>query len=488
MKGKRRQLIYGLVITLFTIAAGVWLDPAAGLVSAIVGFIAAVGANLVSVLLQEYTGPSGFSMTTGVEATRSSLVLPPGIRLSRRRRSAVLVGLTAVLLLLAGIGSAIAFYYFTSSPSPTPRTLILVANFDEPDQTNYRVTDTLVQTLTQAFQDYPEVQVVRIDQRFRAGENNAVRELGTQRNATIVIWGWYGQTDTKVALSIHFEVIPALQKLPQLRREVVGSPQVLDLADLKSFAMQIDLSHEMTYLSLFVVGLTQSVDGKYDPAISSYTDALNISPPTTISQALERGPVYRYRGLAYLYKSEYDQAIADFTKAIKLDPNTTSAYNNRGVAYSNKSEYDQAIADYDQAIRLDPNNTDAYYNRGLTYIYKAEYNQNRGLAYLYKSEYDQAIADLTKAIKLDPNDPDAYFNRGVAYSNKSEYDQAIANYDQTIKLDPNHAFAYYYRGLVSKTIGKKMEAISDLEKVLELSNDSELRGDAEAQLRMLKAR
>jgi len=100
---------------------------------------------------------------------------------------------------------------------------------------------------------------------------------------------------------------------------------------------------------------------------------------------------------------------------------------------------------------------------------------SRGNDYLEKGDLDSAIAEYDLAIIIRPDWPGAYRSRGNAYKAKGDYDRAMADYDEAILLGPDYSYAYLDRGLALKDRGRKAEAVADLKKVLELTDDPQLR-------------
>ncbi|BAZ08591.1 TPR domain protein [Calothrix sp. NIES-4071] len=389
----------------------------------------------------------------------------------RRLRRLALAG----MIIIPIIGTT-GFYVWQLPPKDM---IVLTAEFKGEEPEKYRVTQNIFDKLHETLQKYPDVKVQRLN-KFIKESDDAINE-GKKHKAAIVIWGDYGVTDTHVQLSPHFEVLRTPEYLPKIE----PLEKTAAVSELKSFQLQTTLSGEMTYLSLFTVGLTRYTASDWNKAIDSFSDALKVENP---SSALDKAAVYFFRGTAYVYKKDYNRAIVDYNQALKLDPNYDYAYYNRGLAYYNKKDYDRAIADYNQALKLDPNYANAYYNRGLAYDYKkdydraiADYNQalkldpknanayiGRGLAYYNKKDYDRAIADYNQALKLDPNLALAYYNRGLAYYDKKDYDRAIVDYNQALKLDPNYANAYYNRGLAYDNKKDYDRAIVDYNQALKL--------------------
>ena len=220
-------------------------------------------------------------------------------------------------------------------------------------------------------------------------------------------------------------------------------------------------NHDQAYYNL---GVVYGKRDEYDQAIANYNKAIELNP--------DGADAYNNRGTTYYYKREYDLAIADYDRTIKLRPDDPQAYYNRGIAYRDRGEYDLAIVDYGRAIELKPEFASAYYNRAM--------------AYGDKGSYDLAIADLNKVLRLKPDDAEAYFTRGLAYAFKREYDLTIADFSRAIKLKPDYADAYWVCGLVHRTMDEKEEAIRNFQRFWELSEDEDLRREAEEHLKELR--
>ena len=119
----------------------------------------------------------------------------------------------------------------------------------------------------------------------------------------------------------------------------------------------------------------------------------------------------------------------------------------------------------------------------------ASTHYNLGLTYYGQRDLDEAITEFDEAIRLNTRFAEAYGSRGLAHFDKGNLDQALLDYDRAIELRPDMAAAYYNRALVyqvsiSDPIAQE-KARADIRKVLELTDDQELRTLAESKLREL---
>jgi len=368
-----------------------------------------------------------------------------------RRNAQIGVG----LILLGGLITA----FIVFKPSDSNNVKILVArfyNFDQREDTLNNVTNEVIRNLNNALSPFSDVELEPLGKAITEenGGSEAAKKLFQEKQADIVIWGSYEEKSDGKWLNSHFDVMTSTGKLkymPTLGKEAQGEVRLLP-AEMKSFTLTLKLAQEMTYLSLFTVGMARLSAKDWDGAIFGFTDALNQT--TEDVPALSKGVVYNYRGRAYGMSGNYDLAIQDYNKAIELNPKYALAYTNRGFAYGRQGNYDLAIQDYNKAIELNPKYALAY--------------TNRGFAYGRQGNFDLAIQNYTKAIELDPNAAAAYYNRGLAYYDKDNYDRAIQNYDEAIELDPNAAAAYYNRGVAYEKKGNYDRAIQDFTKSIEL--------------------
>jgi tetratricopeptide (TPR) repeat protein len=451
-------------------------------------------------------------------------------RQRKRVRRLAVAGL--ILIPILSVSGVVGWQHYQGLP--TKDIIVLVADFEQPDSKNLDVTDTLINQLREATKKYRDVKVQPLNKPITEKEGSEVaRAEGKKRKATIVIWGRYREVGTVVPLSVHFEILHPPKDLPELGKAVRGQPQQTTLAELPSFTLQ--LSNEMSYLSLFTLGMTRYAAAEWDEAIAHFSDALSHHVERTT--ALDQSLVYFQRGSAYLRKGAYDLALTDLGQAIKLQPKLAGAYVNRMQIYINKGDYKRALADVNQAIKLQPDFALAHNNRGIVYLNVKDYDKaiadfsqalklmpakadsartlrcegrqlgtflggdhevpivnfffcelsdyflyvNRGTAYLSKQDYDRALADLSQAIKIEPNRAAAYFNRAVIFYSKKNYDLAIADCSQVIKLQPDFALAYVKRGAnyyAKKDYGL---AIANFNQAIKIQPDSYtyiIRGDS----------
>lgn len=201
--------------------------------------------------------------------------------------------------------------------------------------------------------------------------------------------------------------------------------------------------------NLFRQGLEQFNHGNYHPAITTFSQALQVNPD--LAQA------YQYRAKSYFYQGNYLEAIKDYSHVLRINPRNAGAYSDRGLIRAQVGDRPRAMQDYNQALQLDANCVPAYLNRGFLRV--------------ELEDYQGAIADCNAALSIIPDLPEAYLNRGLARYELEDFQGAKEDYDQALQISPHFATAYYNRGVVQVAAGNYQNAIADFDQALQLNPD-----------------
>lgn len=358
-------------------------------------------------------------------------------------------GFVAVIVFTAA-GTSDYVYLAVKAPK---KLILLVADFNGPDPQKYGVTENVLHRLRQALRQYKDAEIRPLGRAITEVEGSeSARSEGTKRKAAIVIWGWYRATSQAVQLSVNFEVLKRPKHLPDFGSLGNGAPQTISTAEMETFAMQINLSQEMAYLSLFTLATFRLSAGDFEGAVARCTDALG--QVNTGDSIVDRGMVYALRGEAYMLAKDYTRSRADYDRALLLQPNNAEAYAGRGSLSSLTGNFDAAVADLDRAIQFKPEWAEIYVNRGGVYC--------------VLGELDRSLKDLDQAIRLRPDLPLAYINRAAVYTAKESLDQALADYNRALSIDAHLAGAYQGRGHVYSLRGDLGRAMSDYNRAIQL--------------------
>lgn len=387
------------------------------------------------------------------------------------------------------------------APANGNESLIIVANFDNRSAGKYQGIDPAQYVFEQISNQVVKDKLnVRVERLLQVADDNNVREIGEDYDATLVIWGWYDSLSIK----------PRIERVAKLNI-IYEEPRRFSISDPDQVETIIvtDLPNEASYLILLTLGLDALVVGELDEALDYFTSGIEMSQDKSMSP-VDTSDAYFYRANIWLSQQDTLRAIQDYDQAINLRPDFVEAYNNRGIAfgrlaittkplisndlacvfwypnstnsyistnppkieyeisfanqgfgsqtqaiYSIKSNTEKAIADFEKAIQINPKSIEVYYNRGV--------------AYINSCQDDSAINDFTETLKLDPSFVAAYNNLGNIYARSQQYQKAIEVYDKAIELDPNAAELFYNRGLVYGSMESDQKAITDYSKATNIN-------------------
>ncbi|MEL7407967.1 MAG: tetratricopeptide repeat protein [Cyanobacteria bacterium J06558_2] len=310
-----------------------------GVVSAILGYIELAEGNLgLLPLVLLGVGVAGLFLSCFYyafiwkpelgdgQSAGSLIITPPGSnqpvlsqgkkeKHRKRIRWIARFGLLIVPLLVWG-GYKVYQYQVNLPPTDFK---ILVANFEGSDAKNHRVTQEIFRNLEREMEPYgDEVKVKRLNKSL--GSIKEAKNAGKSQKAAIVIWGDYQVMDDIVPISVNFEILKDTTNFPKLGESVKGKTQPAQLSELTSFNLQTNLSQEMTYLSLFTLGMYRYIDDDLQQAIQYYKQALSVSQETNIPIAsLGKEVVYSYLGICSYLLELYDEARSFYNQAIRIN-------------------------------------------------------------------------------------------------------------------------------------------------------------------------
>jgi tetratricopeptide (TPR) repeat protein len=396
------------------------------------------------------------------------------------------------LILLAFLGIGTGLWIWQRDCVMRGKVIVLVINFDGPEIEKYRVTDKILVQLRQSLNGYDDTVIRTLNKTITKEDtvteqqgSERARELGRSHCANLVIWGWYGVTNTDVLLTVHLENLINSKNLP-----LVGTKSYsiqAPVAELQSYKFQERLSTEMSAFTLFVSGIVRYEAEDYPEAINRYSVALNTT--SWPEELLTKAVLFQNRGLAYLHSEKPKEAFDDLTRAIEINPRYAEAYTNRGIANSILGNNDASVTDLTEALQIKPQDSITYINRGIVYRQVGEplkaiddYSKaiqldstladaysNRGVVYASLGKRQEAIADCARAIQINPQEETYYSNRGFTYMLLGEYRKATADFTKAIKINPKYVMAYVNRGAAHFASGQTLKSIGDYSKAIEIA-------------------
>lgn len=171
------------------------------------------------------------------------------------------------------------------------------------------------------------------------------------------------------------------------------------------------------------------------------------------------GPIIA-RGMEYHASGDFKSALDEFEKAVDFNPESYEAHFQRGRVLVDINEYKPALAEFERALSIDPTRAEAF--------------NGRGVVRTKMGKYEDALKDFGLAIIIRPNYSEAFSNRGITYVQMGDLETGIAEFNQALKIHSGNVEAYYNRALAYAILGDS-RATEDFQKVLEISDDPELR-------------
>lgn len=201
---------------------------------------------------------------------------------------------------------------------------------------------------------------------------------------------------------------------------------------------------------MFELALELSSHEKNEQALDVLIELVKMAPDESIA-------IYEIMFcLQKLRKQE--RGLKIFNDILDKDPYNLAAWFNLGVCYNDVGDYMKALESYDYAIAIDPKHTPSQFNKGNIH-YKLE-------------QYPQAIDCYQEVVQLEEPMAITYCNIGECYEQLMEFDAALVNFKKAIAMDPNFADAYIGCAIAHDLKGDKELTLAMIEKANRIFPDN----------------
>jgi protein O-mannosyl-transferase len=204
------------------------------------------------------------------------------------------------------------------------------------------------------------------------------------------------------------------------------------------------------WMAHYNLGIALSEQGKTDPAIDQYRQAVALRPGYA--------EAHYNLGRLLVEQGRLDDAIVHYEKAVEINPADPEAQNNLGVTLFGIGRVNDAIVHYQKALEIQPN--------------YAEASCNLANALVSKGDLDGAIAHYTACVAAVPDETEAQYNLASALLRKGRADEAIVRYQKVLQLHPENADAHANLGSAFLAKGGVGEAVAEYTKALEISPEN----------------
>lgn len=344
---------------------------------------------------------------------------------------------------------------------------ILVAKFDEVNQPSFRVTDLILANLKSALSTYPDTEIISTNRIITEQDGSkTAQKIGEIYGASIVIWGWQGLTDNAVPLGVHFDVVPSSEAFkPGTCAASLSQIHKASPTELSDLTLQTTVSNELSYVTLFTLGIVRFEADDWSNAADIFTDAISHLDENTMISAkmsdagtlVNTDLLYYNRAAAYFLSGNPIKSLADLEK-IDESKKTNSLYQfNLGNVYGAKGDYQSAIQNFTSVI--DKNSSSELTALALLL---------RGQAREAISMFNEANTDYNSALKLDENIVLTFIYDTPKATTPTNL---ISRESKIIDNNPSNSLAYFIRAEAYENLGQINDALNDYNKAVELSPD-----------------
>lgn len=170
----------------------------------------------------------------------------------------------------------------------------------------------------------------------------------------------------------------------------------------------------------------------------------------------------RKQGFAYVSSGSWEPAQTTFENALAISPTDTLSIYGSSLALFNLKRYTEAATQLDIAIEIlsksKENNLLLADSLVLSAIISAVQNESAA-----------AISKLESATKLAPKHFDANFSLGRAYFGNGEISRAIRSFEQAVAVQPSNPQARFFLATALERDGNVALALAEYRKVLQIS-------------------
>lgn len=419
------------------------------------------------------------------------------------RRTSILVGMVAILVLAVAVG---IWKFYMRRPSVEPASVekmayqlpdkpsIAVLPFDnlsgDPDQEYF--SDGLTEEIIAALSSVPKLFVIARNSTFTyKGKPVKVQQVSEELGVRYVLEGSVRKAGNKVRITA--QLIDALNG-----HHLWAQRYDRNLSDI--FSVQDEITKNI--ITAMQVKLTEGEEVK---AASKGTNNLEaylkylqanelinkINPESNAlakklaEEAIALDPDYAWAyyvlgrshmvdvwvGSSKFPKESIGKAIALMQKAIALDDTNIHAHCLLGLLYSMTNQHDKAIAQSEKSVALNPNSAIAHFLMGKTLSFAGSWKESipeykiamrlnpippnnylwsLGLSFAYTEQYEEAKKWCEKAVHQEPNDLLARIMMTVVYSLSGYDEKARTEANEVLRIQPKFSLEKYKKKVTYK--------------------------------------
>jgi DNA-binding winged helix-turn-helix (wHTH) protein/tetratricopeptide (TPR) repeat protein len=339
----------------------------------------------------------------------------------------------AAALVLAGVGSALAWRWLRPAPAGHIDMVVgQIENTTRDGAFDQALDQALAIDLEQSpylnLISRPAIQQTLTEMRRSPEETltpSLAREICERNNAQIVLGGTLSRLGSRYLLMLHADSCVNGKEVAGVKAQAGSKEAVLGALDSAAGQLRRQLGESTASLDKFQIPVAQATTSSLD-ALRAYTLA---------GESFERGDMKAAQG--------------SYEKAIALDPKFASAYESLGSTFYERCDNAQAAAYFTKAYTLRDRGTErerlaieiSYFGYGL-------------------NDYEEAIRRTRQFLDTFPNDSGgwSWTNLANLYVQLGQYAQAIDAGEHALRVDPHSAPAAQVLARAYKQAGRFADA------------------------------
>lgn len=206
---------------------------------------------------------------------------------------------------------------------------------------------------------------------------------------------------------------------------------------------------QLTPLTLQAEAVTPPIQQKIRELMTQLELLQSVNPQLALS-----AHNYLSLGDALCLEKRYDEAIASYNQAINLQPDLVNAWVGKSKILRRLERYEEAIAAINQAIQIAPEHQPAWFGKACTLI--------------KLRQYEEALRAFDRSIAIDPLRGDAWTLRGYVLTKLGQFAEAATSLEKAAELQPDLGGTYYSRAYYHLAQDQLEPSLTNLQKAIDL--------------------
>lgn len=178
----------------------------------------------------------------------------------------------------------------------------------------------------------------------------------------------------------------------------------------------------------------------------------------TLAVTAKNWLIHNNLGLLRYEEGRYDEALSEYSETLRIRPDYAEARNNIGVVLVKVGRIEEGIAQYREALRLRPD------------LSGCRLNLAHALA--SSARFGEALEHYREVVRVRPADVEARYEFGNTLAALGRFEEAAAQFREALRLRPGHLLCRLHIGNALTALGRLEEAKAQYLEILRVAPDS----------------